>query len=125
MPIRELSTLEQQVLDIFSAGQMNTLLVLSGLALVALPLAGIGIYGIILEFWNPGFYLPGVVGGICLLLAFYSLGMLPVNYVGVLFIVLAFGMFIGEVLLLFTLTTVVVAVRTAMPSATGVLQAGT
>jgi predicted permease len=47
VPIRELSTLEQQVLDTFSTRQMNALLVLSGFALIALPLAGIGVYGTI------------------------------------------------------------------------------
>jgi hypothetical protein len=39
---------------------------------------------------------PGVIGGICLLMAFYSLGVLPVNYAGVLLIVLAIGLFIAE-----------------------------
>jgi putative ABC transport system permease protein len=47
VPIRELSTLEQQILDTFSTRQMNALLVLSGFALIALPLAGIGVYGTI------------------------------------------------------------------------------
>jgi len=53
--------------------------------------------GIMAEIFNPGLIFPGVVGGICGLLAFYSLGMLPVNYAGVLLIVLAFGLFIAEV----------------------------
>jgi membrane-bound serine protease (ClpP class) len=54
--------------------------------------------GIMVEIFNPGLIFPGVVGGISLLLAFYGLGMLPVNYAGVLFIVLAFGLFVAEVL---------------------------
>jgi membrane-bound serine protease (ClpP class) len=54
--------------------------------------------GITVEIFNPGLIFPGVLGGISLLLAFYSLGVLPVNYAGVLLIVLAFGLFIGEVL---------------------------
>jgi len=49
------------------------------------------------EISNPGLIFPGVVGGICLLLAFYSLGVLPVNYAGILLIVLAFALFIAEV----------------------------
>jgi len=65
------------------------------IAYILLSLASLGI---MVEIFNPGLIFPGVVGGICGLLAFYSLGMLPVNYAGVLLIVLAFGLFIGEVL---------------------------
>jgi len=50
------------------------------------------------EIFNPGLIFPGIVGGICLLLGFYSLGMLPVNYAGILLILLAVGLFIGEVI---------------------------
>jgi len=39
---------------------------------------------------------PGVIGGISLLLGFYALGMLPVNYAGILLLVLAVGLFIAE-----------------------------
>ncbi|MEZ8383124.1 nodulation protein NfeD, partial [Vibrio splendidus] len=49
---------------------------------VAYILMLIGIYGLLLEFYNPGVGLPGVLGGICLLLAMYSLQMLPVSYAG-------------------------------------------
>jgi len=49
------------------------------------------------EVSNPGLIFPGVIGAICLLMAFFSLGMLPVNYAGVLLVVLAFGLFIAEV----------------------------
>jgi len=50
------------------------------------------------EIFNPGLIFPGVVGAISLLLAFFSLGVLPVNWAGVLLIALAFGLFVGEVL---------------------------
>ena len=65
---------------------------------IAYLLLSIATLGITAEIFNPGLIFPGVVGGICLLLAFYSLGMLPVNYAGILFIVLAVALFIGEVL---------------------------
>lgn len=64
---------------------------------VAYVLMMIAVYGIIYEFAVPGATLPGVVGGICLLLALYGLGSLPVNLTGVLFILFAFLLFIAEV----------------------------
>jgi len=64
---------------------------------IAYLLLSLAMLGIMVEITNPGLIFPGIVGGICLLMAFYSLGMLPVNYAGVLFIVLAFGLFIAEV----------------------------
>ncbi len=64
---------------------------------IAYILLSLAMLGIMAEIFNPGLIFPGVLGGICGLLAFYSLGMLPVNYAGVLLIVLAFGLFIAEV----------------------------
>jgi membrane-bound serine protease (ClpP class) len=64
---------------------------------IAYILLSLAMLGLMVEITNPGLIFPGVVGGICGLLAFYSLGMLPVNYAGVLLIVLAFGLFIAEV----------------------------
>ena len=65
---------------------------------IAYLLLGIASLGIMAEIFNPGLIFPGIVGGISLLLAFYSLGVLPVNYAGILLIVLAIGLFIGEVI---------------------------
>lgn len=65
---------------------------------IAYILLSLAMTGIFLELANPGAFLPGIVGGICLLLAFYSLGMLPVNYAGVLLIALAFLLFLAEIL---------------------------
>jgi len=64
---------------------------------IAYLLLSLAMLGIMVEITNPGLIFPGIVGGICLLMAFYSLGVLPVNYAGVLLIVLAFGLFIAEV----------------------------
>ncbi len=56
---------------------------------VAYLLLSLGMLGLTIELWNPGAILPGVAGGICLLLAFYTFQVLPVNYAGVL--LLLFG----------------------------------
>ncbi len=63
---------------------------------IAYILLSLAILGITVEIFNPGLIFPGVFGAISGLLAFYSLGMLPVNYAGILLIVLAFGLFIAE-----------------------------
>jgi len=65
---------------------------------IAYLLLSVATLGIMAEIFNPGLIFPGIVGGISLLMAFYSLGVLPVNYTGILLILLAIGLFIGEVL---------------------------
>ncbi|MHB1238703.1 MAG: NfeD family protein [Gallionella sp.] len=56
-----------------------------------------GIFGLLFEFSNPGFVLPGVVGAISLLLAMFAFQMLPVNYAGLGLIMLGFAFMIAEV----------------------------
>jgi membrane-bound serine protease (ClpP class) len=63
---------------------------------VALILMMIGIYGLFFEFSNPGFVLPGVAGGICLVVALFALHMLPVNYAGLALILLGLAFFVAE-----------------------------
>ncbi len=63
---------------------------------IAYMLLSLAILGITVEIFNPGLIFPGVFGAISGLLAFYSLGMLPVNYAGILLMALAFGLFIAE-----------------------------
>jgi membrane-bound serine protease (ClpP class) len=65
---------------------------------IAYLLLSLAMMGIIAEIFNPGMIFPGVLGGISLLLALYSLGTLPVNWAGILLIVLAFALFIAEAL---------------------------
>ncbi len=57
----------------------------------------LGIYGVFFELSNPGAILPGVVGGIFLILAFYSLQMLPINFAGLALILFAIVLFIAEI----------------------------
>lgn len=64
---------------------------------IAYILMMLGIYGLIFELSNPGALLPGVVGAICLILAFYSFQTLPINYAGLLLILLGIILFIVEI----------------------------
>ncbi len=64
---------------------------------IAYILLSLATLGLLVEISSPGLVFPGIIGGICLLLSFYSLGVLPVNWAGVLLIILAFGLFIVEV----------------------------
>jgi membrane-bound serine protease (ClpP class) len=64
---------------------------------IAFILLTLGINGILFELSSPGGYIAGVVGAICLLFAFYALGVLDVNYTGLLFIALAFILFVVDI----------------------------
>jgi membrane-bound serine protease (ClpP class) len=61
-------------------------------------LLSLGALGILIELWNPGLILPGAVGAISLLLGLYGLQVLPVNWAGVLLMLLALGFFVAEAL---------------------------
>jgi membrane-bound serine protease (ClpP class) len=63
----------------------------------ALMLLSLGSLGLLIELYNPGLIFPGVIGAISLLLAFYSLQTLPINYAGLLLIALGLLLFILEV----------------------------
>ena len=64
---------------------------------IAYILMMLGFYGVLFELYSPGAIAPGVIGGICLILAFYSMHALPLNYAGLALIVFAIILFILEV----------------------------
>ena len=64
---------------------------------IAYLLLTLGTLGLTIELWSPGAVVPGVVGGICLLLAFFALQVLPVSYAGVMLILLGFTLLVLEV----------------------------
>lgn len=78
-------TLFQKLLDLISDPNLAYILIM------------LGFYGLIFELSNPGSILPGIVGVISLILAFYSLSSLPLNFAGLALIVFAFILFIAEI----------------------------
>ncbi|HSB82799.1 MAG TPA: nodulation protein NfeD [Candidatus Methylomirabilis sp.] len=82
---REEMNLREKVLRIITDPTIAYLLLILGLA------------GLYFEFSTPGAVLPGILGGISLILALYAFQQLPINYAGVLLILLAIVMFIAEI----------------------------
>jgi membrane-bound serine protease (ClpP class) len=64
---------------------------------IAYLLLSLGMLGLTIELWNPGAVLPGVAGGLCLLLAFFTFQVLPVNYAGILLILFGVVLLVLEV----------------------------
>lgn len=64
---------------------------------MALILGLIGLLGLYVEFTHPGLIVPGVVGAVCLILSLLGFSLLPISTVGVLLILLSFGLFVAEV----------------------------
>lgn len=63
---------------------------------VAYVLLLVGIYGLFFEFANPGFIVPGVIGGISLLIGLYALQLLPINYAGLALMLLGLALLVAE-----------------------------
>lgn len=65
---------------------------------VAVLLFSLGTLGLTIELWNPGGIFPGIVGALCLLLAFFAFQILPINYVGLLLILFGLALLMAEML---------------------------
>jgi membrane-bound serine protease (ClpP class) len=63
---------------------------------VAFLLLVLGFYAVLFEMYSPGWGVAGTLGAICLVLAFFGLAVLPINYVGLALVILALGMFAAE-----------------------------
>ncbi len=63
---------------------------------IAYILLSLGTLGLTIELWSPGAVLPGVVGGLSLLLAFFALQVLPINYAGLLLMLFGLLLFVLE-----------------------------
>lgn len=92
---RVLDTRNAQVQE-FSMGFRFKLLDLISDPNIAYILLILGFYGLYFELSNPGAIFPGVAGAISLILAFYALSNLPINYAGLMLIILAIALFIAE-----------------------------
>jgi len=86
----------EEIISIPMTGRQRFLIIISNPNLAYILLM-IGLLGLYFEFSNPGAVLPGVLGGICLLLAIFSFQILPINYVGLILIILSIGLFILEI----------------------------
>jgi membrane-bound serine protease (ClpP class) len=93
---RVLKTEGQQVVDYTMTFREKLLAAISQPNL-ALLLGIVGLVLLYIEFTHHGFIAPGVIGGICVLLSALGFSFLPINYVGVLLIALAVGLFVAEV----------------------------
>jgi membrane-bound serine protease (ClpP class) len=63
---------------------------------IAVLLFSLGSLGLTIELWNPGAAVPGIVGAVCLLLAFFAFQILPINYVGLLLILFGLVLLVIE-----------------------------
>ncbi|HVR28234.1 MAG TPA: nodulation protein NfeD [Thermoanaerobaculia bacterium] len=85
---------EPREIEMTAFQRLRSIIVHPNVAYVLLSLGGLGIY---FELANPGAILPGVLGAICLILAFYALSVLPVNYAGVALLIVAAILFVLEI----------------------------
>lgn len=91
-----LATADLETLEIEADWRTELLAIITNPTLAYILLM-VGIYGLILEGYNPGALVPGVIGGICLLLALYAFQILPVNYAGLALMALGLALIAVEI----------------------------
>lgn len=92
---KKLATRDAEVKELPMGFRFRVLEVISN-PNIAYILMILGFYGLYFELSNPGSIFPGVAGAICLILAFYALHTLPINYAGLFLIILGISLFIAE-----------------------------
>ncbi|MCA1779526.1 MAG: hypothetical protein LC637_09125 [Xanthomonadaceae bacterium] len=93
---RTLATAGLSVIEIEPDWRTDLLAIITNPTLAYILLM-VGVYGLILEGYSPGALVPGVIGGICLLLALYAFQILPVNYAGLALMALGLGLIAVEI----------------------------
>ncbi|WP_367607021.1 nodulation protein NfeD [Legionella sp. W05-934-2] len=91
-----LKTKSAKIVDFEPDWRMKMLLIITD-PTVAYLLLLLGIYGIFFELFNPGAIIPGVVGGVAMLIALYALQLLPISYAGLGLIFLGIAFIIAEI----------------------------
>lgn len=84
-------------IEVYEMGTLDKLLNVLSDPNIAYILMLMGMFGILFELYNPGAILPGIVGVISLILAFYTMHTLPINYAGLALIIFAIVLFILEI----------------------------
>lgn len=93
--LKILNTNGMSIVQIEPSWQIDLLSIISD-PNIAYILLLFGIYGLIFEGYNPGAFVPGVIGAICLMLAFYALQILPINYVAAGLLLLGIALLVVE-----------------------------
>lgn len=93
---KTMNTVDSEIIEVEMSIPLKLLMILSD-PNIAYILFMLGVYGLLYEIFNPGAIFPGVIGGICIILAFYSFHTLPINYAGLALIVFAIILFILEI----------------------------
>jgi membrane-bound serine protease (ClpP class) len=91
-----LATSGARVIDVQTTFMEELLMVLANPNIAFLLLA-IGVQAVLIEISSPGGWVAGFIGAVCLLLAIYGMGLLPVNWFGILFLLVAFVLFILDI----------------------------
>ena len=93
--VRRLATKDLRLVELKPDWRSDLLAIITN-PNIAYILMMIGIYGLIIEFYSPGLIVPGVVGGISLLLALYALQVLPVSFAGLALTLLGIALMVAE-----------------------------